>query len=431
MAEAAAKAGYHIPLKQGHTPDEGAPALGWVENVRRVGSKLVADFVDMTTEVYEQIKSRRVGQVSPEIWWNMKNAAGTFRRALKAVALLGAEVPSVPNLKPAWENLGEIDFDILKAYTVSLGGRSVEKPQALVLTVEQMDDICESCADKMRALNFKALKIPRNPDGTYQIENIPPQMLQGLCDKYGAAEGFRTRCMADISAEITDPGAFCNALKAHCTGLSQKGETQMALTMLYGINQNDAGKFCANLDGEMLGCFDTEEEARAKLKDAETKTAAKRATQEDPELKQLRQDLGKLQEERRQERITAKVATLKIPAWRDHARIVLDALTADGPVKKYAIGKTEKTAAEVYDAWLADINVKAEKLFGEAAIVPKIDREAGEKPETREQAGAEVTLRLEKYALEHKIELNTTAGYAQALEAVLQADPELAKLYAA
>src|SRR5207247_664717 len=95
-------------------------------------------------------------------------------------------------------------------------------PTDLRLTVAEMEAICPPCAAKMRDLKFKELKIPWDSEKkVYQVENIPPQMLAGLCDKYGEKEGFRTRCMENISPKISDPGAFCNALKEHCTGLAE------------------------------------------------------------------------------------------------------------------------------------------------------------------------------------------------------------------
>ena len=98
------KVGYMPPLKDGHCKDKpGMPALGWIQNVRRMGNKLVADFVDLHEKVYEAIKTRRYGTVSSEIFWNLKNNNGTFKRALKAVALLGAEIPGVADLKPLRE----------------------------------------------------------------------------------------------------------------------------------------------------------------------------------------------------------------------------------------------------------------------------------------------------------------------------------------
>jgi hypothetical protein len=88
-------------LKLGHSADKpGDPAFGWVENIKRAGSKLLADFVGLHESVYKAIKERAYDRCSAEIYHGLKRGGKVFRRALKAVALLGAEVPAVAGLTP-------------------------------------------------------------------------------------------------------------------------------------------------------------------------------------------------------------------------------------------------------------------------------------------------------------------------------------------
>ena len=91
-------------LKLGHDEDQelvqtdGMPAIGWIERLRKVGSKLVADFVRVPKKIYELIKIGAYRRISSEIFFNMKIGDKTFPRALRAVALLGADTPAVQNL---------------------------------------------------------------------------------------------------------------------------------------------------------------------------------------------------------------------------------------------------------------------------------------------------------------------------------------------
>ena len=95
---------YKPPLKAGHSEDrKGMPALGWVQNLRRMGEKLVADFIDLPRLVYDAIRDKRYNTVSSEVYWNLERGGKKYRRALKAVALLGAEIPAVANLRPLHE----------------------------------------------------------------------------------------------------------------------------------------------------------------------------------------------------------------------------------------------------------------------------------------------------------------------------------------
>lgn len=91
-------------LKLGHDDDQkvlqssGLPAAGWVENVRRTGNKLAADFVDIPKKIFQLIKNKAYRKVSCEIYNNIKLENATFPKMLGAVALLGSDLPGVLNL---------------------------------------------------------------------------------------------------------------------------------------------------------------------------------------------------------------------------------------------------------------------------------------------------------------------------------------------
>lgn len=114
IVEAYDKVGYKPPVKLGHVdesakPDE--PAYGWVTALRLEGEKLVADFSDIPEKVAAAIREHRYDAVSSEIFFNIKRAGQTFRRALKAVALLGAAIPAVSGLKPLRESFAGLSAD--------------------------------------------------------------------------------------------------------------------------------------------------------------------------------------------------------------------------------------------------------------------------------------------------------------------------------
>lgn len=109
--------GFKPPIKPGHTDAPGTPAYGWVANLKRVGDKLVGDLIDLPKKVYEAIKDRLYDTVSAEIYWDLERNNRTFKRVLKAVALLGAEIPAV-DLKPLSESLLSIQGSA-RAYTIA------------------------------------------------------------------------------------------------------------------------------------------------------------------------------------------------------------------------------------------------------------------------------------------------------------------------
>ncbi len=91
-------------LKLGHDDNQsllqqdGLPAAGWVENIYRKGDKLMADFFDMPSKVYELIQRKAYRKVSCEIYMNCQIEDRMYKFVVGAIALLGADTPGVMNL---------------------------------------------------------------------------------------------------------------------------------------------------------------------------------------------------------------------------------------------------------------------------------------------------------------------------------------------
>lgn len=89
-------------IKLGHNmkqEKDGSPAMGWVKELKVVGEKLTATLTQVPDIVYKAIRSGRYKRLSAEVYFNFKDKAGNIRRkVLRALALLGADVPAVDNL---------------------------------------------------------------------------------------------------------------------------------------------------------------------------------------------------------------------------------------------------------------------------------------------------------------------------------------------
>jgi hypothetical protein len=110
MVEAFKVVPIKAPVKLGHTEaqrwfgqEDGAPALGWIQNLRRVGTKLLCDMVNVPNILVSLIRNGNYKTKSAEIYWNYKNPADpkgkVWPRVLKAVSLLGADLPAVSSLE--------------------------------------------------------------------------------------------------------------------------------------------------------------------------------------------------------------------------------------------------------------------------------------------------------------------------------------------
>jgi hypothetical protein len=85
------------------------------------------------------------------------------------------------------------------------------------LTRSEVEELCPDCGKEMSDKGISKIKI-MNSDGEL-LDALKAGFSQGLCDKFGGASGFRTRCMSAMEGkDISDVGAFCNSLKIHCHG---------------------------------------------------------------------------------------------------------------------------------------------------------------------------------------------------------------------
>lgn len=133
------KVGFTPPIKLGHAEASGAPAHGWIRALRRIGDKLVADFHDLPKAVFKQIKRKQFGPVSSEIFWNLRRDGKVFKRVLKAVALLGAEIPAVSGLKPLHAAFVG-DADSTHLYSLDREDLAMAKTEDKTIGVIQKDD---------------------------------------------------------------------------------------------------------------------------------------------------------------------------------------------------------------------------------------------------------------------------------------------------
>lgn len=99
---------HRAPVKLGHDEDQqfakeaGLPALGWVRRLYVKGKRLVADFADVPEQLIKAISKKLYDSVSSEIYLDETAEAefGLKGPVLRAVALLGADIPKVKGLKP-------------------------------------------------------------------------------------------------------------------------------------------------------------------------------------------------------------------------------------------------------------------------------------------------------------------------------------------
>ncbi len=120
------KLNYEPPVKLGHDANQkllqndGYPAAGWIDSLKKVGDKLVASFRGVPKKIAELINAGAYKKISPEYYSDYSIGGETYRRVLKAASLLGADIPAVKSTADIAALYGsELDENGV-AYTVLL-----------------------------------------------------------------------------------------------------------------------------------------------------------------------------------------------------------------------------------------------------------------------------------------------------------------------
>lgn len=360
-------------LKIGHTKDSpGAPAYGWVTNLRKAGGKLVADFESMHDSVVQALRDRRYDRVSSEIYFGLKRGDKTFRRALKAVALLGADVPAVAGLTPLHKmEFAESGFDNLAACEQELDVTKDAIIASLNERVAAMNELLTEKADDM-----KTIKELREAKSALEAQ-IAEFMKKG--DKMGDDD---------------------KAAMKKC--------------------QEDVARF-----GEEIAQLEKADSDAKELADLRAaKTAADAARKADQER------IAALEAKDRAREVADRVARITVPAFRPYAEaLYAHALqNQDAKVRYFAAAdkdgkraESEKTLPELLDGMVDAINTNAKHLF---SVVSKTGDTKRPEGAPIEDAGLEID-RLASQRLRDKKSNN----YEEAMDAVLADNPELARQY--
>jgi len=98
------------------------------------------------------------------------------------------------------------------------------------ISIEQMESICPDCAKLMKERGMESIDVEEAVSDWVETKvagvggdypgKMPPQLVRGLCKKFGADPGFFTRCEGSnlhLPAGW-DKKAYCAELHKHCVG---------------------------------------------------------------------------------------------------------------------------------------------------------------------------------------------------------------------
>lgn len=181
MVDAAGKLDFMPAVKVGHTSDKGAPAYGYLRNIRRQGDVLLGDLTDLTADIFKSIKQKLFGRVSVEMYTNFKRAEKTYPHAISAIALLGQEIPAVANLKPLYDSFGIENAE----------------PVHFDFNFHEVENMSEDKAHFTAQLETMSAKVA-------QLESLLSKADEMAHDKFSVLEAKNAKLEAALSQKVID-----------------------------------------------------------------------------------------------------------------------------------------------------------------------------------------------------------------------------------
>ena len=145
------------PVKLGHSEDqdllkkEGLPAAGWVSKLKRIGNTVMATLSDVPKKIADLIKRRAYKRVSAEIYPEFSSEGKRYKTVLRAVALLGGDIPAIESLADI-QALYASDKDA-KWYIFTLDNFKKEGGDITMLTEQEIQDL------QQKAKQYDELKV--------------------------------------------------------------------------------------------------------------------------------------------------------------------------------------------------------------------------------------------------------------------------------
>lgn len=223
-------------VKIGHTSKlgDGAPALGWVRNLRASGDgrTLIGDLVDVPAGL-AKLMPKAFRRRSAELGFGVRTPRGrTYRMALGALSLLGVQPPAVKGLADIEALYGLAAAGATATTTVALGaadGVDPAKAAQLDKAIAALDDL--DLDDEVRSRAVAALEDaagvtdatipaaaddardddpahPARPEGTETMDDAKLRELLGLeadADLEKAVNDLKVKAEAAPAGDETDP----------------------------------------------------------------------------------------------------------------------------------------------------------------------------------------------------------------------------------
>lgn len=310
------------PLKLGHDDDQrllqedGYPAAGWIDAVKRVGGKLIANLAAVPQAIADLIEAQAYRKRSVEVYFDWQFEGRSYPIVLKGLALLGGDIPAVKTLD-----------DIRSLYTdlgIAHDGAFLAMHEAEELaewTTAFINTLPDSSFAYIRAGGTKDAEGKTTPRA---LRFLPYKDASGKVDlphlRNALARLPQTSLRPDEQAKAR--GVLERAARSAGVGEYQEGEMDIAkLREALGLSAEADEAAVEAAIKDLAGKAAQVEELTAKVKDLETKLTEAASKKDDDadnadggkgptveEMRDVQDKVGKLTQELAQRDATAEVA---------------------------------------------------------------------------------------------------------------------------
>jgi len=179
------------PVVKGH-PESNAPSYGWVAQLARRGTTLLANLKDLSQDLVEDIRQKRFQKVSISLYPNLM---------LRHIGMLGAATPAVKGLKPIEftddfsEFPDENEIDNISEFQSELQTLKNENSILKTKLIEYEEQIATANFKEFSEKIFQKGKLP---------SNLKPQLIDLLSAiHYIDNQGNLTKKLIDFIEKIT------------------------------------------------------------------------------------------------------------------------------------------------------------------------------------------------------------------------------------
>lgn len=184
---------------------EGALSFGWVDNLRRYGDIMVADFVNVPEQIVTLVESQLYRHVSCEITCNYDDGGKTHPYLLSGIALLGAEQQAVSEIRGLDKAMVYTANKANKVKTYTYGGEMDKGLMSKMMDkLKELMGMMNGEMEKPEDMPKEDMKAKDKEEADMKEVNKTLGLAEGATEKEAVAEIVKLKAVSNDTKKYTD-----------------------------------------------------------------------------------------------------------------------------------------------------------------------------------------------------------------------------------